>query len=151
MSINSVVQFLRHEKLPCLSSWAFVWPFVWLPLRPTRVTVSAEARVWKGLWTDVGDSSHRGPTLQDQPNASLRDVSETATATMKMEVRLVCLRMFVYDFIRGKSTTNKPRSRKVLEVRKRAGSLDVLAGNCHQLFTLHFMHPPPSPPLRGRA
>lgn len=63
---------------------------------------------------------------------------------MKMEVRLVCLRMF--GFIRGKSTTNKPRSRKVLEVRKRAGSLDVLAGNCHQLFTLHFMHPPlPSP------
>lgn len=92
----------------------------------------------------MGDSSHRGPTLQDQPNASLRDVSETATATVKMEVRLVCLRMF--GFIRGKSTTNKPRSRKVLEVRKRAGSLDVLAGNCHQLFTLHFMHPPlPSP------
>lgn len=64
---------------------------------------------------------------------------------MKMEVRVVRLRMFGYDFIRGESTTNQPTSRKVREVRKRAGSLDVLAGNCHQLFTLHFMHLPPLP------
>lgn len=84
-----------------------------------------EAHVWKGLDSDVGDSSHEGPTLQDPQNTKKLVYTMTSKLqqlpVMKMEVRerLSTDVDKMNDSIRGESTPNQPTDNRVRTVSER--------------------------------